>query len=151
MTSAGGEHLDRDRLKTGSVPRRARRGRRCIAATALLCAAGLGAPATVHAQGNETTTTSAGAESPTEAGSVEIGAGSTAAVTTGSSGPESAANPRLAPLPAPFDIVPPRHPFLGPGMLPIAAPALRRCDLVADAAARRRCEAPALAAADARP
>jgi hypothetical protein len=93
----------------------------------------------VWAQGNESTTSGAQSESAAERGEVQIGAGSTAAVTTGSSGPSGAKNPTVPGSAAPFDIIPPQDAFLGPGMLPIGPPKALRCDLIADANAQRRC------------
>lgn len=120
-----------------------------VLACAVLCL-GPSWTAPAHAQGNESTTSTAAAESPEEAGAVQIGAGSTAAVTTGSSGPESAANPTVTPLDPPFDIAPPRHAFLGPGMLPVAAPGRPRCGVIVDDTARRMCEARASATREGR-
>jgi hypothetical protein len=91
-------------------------------------------------QGNESAGTASQAESPDASCEVQIGAGSTAAVTTGSSGPSSDQNPTLPGSAAPFSITPPGDGFGRPGMLPIAAPGQARCDLIRDDNARRRCE-----------
>ena len=92
-------------------------------------------------QGNVSTTSGAQSESAAERGEVQIGAGSTAAVTTGSSGPSGAKNPTVPGSAAPFDIIPPQNAFLGPSMLPIRPPKALRCDLIADANAQHRCRA----------
>lgn len=85
-------------------------------------------------------TLSSGAESSQGVGEVQIGAGSTGAVTTGASGPSHAANPAIDSLPPEFDIRPPSDPFLGPGQLPINAPDRLRCDQIGAEKARARCE-----------
>lgn len=100
-------------------------------------------PTVGWAQGNEATTAAAQSESPAERGEVQIGAGSTAAVTTGSSGPSKSSNPALPGNAAPFSITPPQDSFHGPGMLPLHAPAQLRCDLIEDGNARKRCTAQA--------
>jgi hypothetical protein len=92
-----------------------------------------------RSQGNDATTPGAQSESAAERGEVQIGAGSTAAVTTGSSGPSGAKNPTVPGGAAPFDITPQQDAFLGPRMLPITPPKALRCDLIADANAQRRC------------
>ena len=100
-------------------------------------------PAFGWAQGNDATTAASQSESPAERGEVQIGAGSTAAVTTGSSGPSKSSNPSLPGGTAPFSITPPQDSFHGPGMLPVREPAQLRCDLIEDGNARKRCAAQA--------
>ncbi|MCZ7661048.1 MAG: hypothetical protein M5U07_26010 [Xanthobacteraceae bacterium] len=97
--------------------------------------------AAAAAQGNDAATAASQAGSPDTGGEVQIGAGSTSAVTTGSSGPSDAANPGLPGGTAPFDVTPPRDAFLGPRSLPIVPPRALRCDLIADANAKARCRA----------
>ena len=92
-------------------------------------------------QGNASPGTASQSESSEAHGEVQIGAGSTAAATTGSSGPSGAQNPTVPGSPAPFSITPRRDAFDTPGMLPIAAPRQIRCDLIGDGNARGRCEA----------
>lgn len=92
------------------------------------------------AQGNESSSTASQAEGPQQGDAVEIGAGSTAAVTTGSSGPDSSSNPTVPPVAGSFSIRPPQDEFAGPGMLPIRAPQKLRCDLIDEANARQRCQ-----------
>jgi hypothetical protein len=102
----------------------------------LILASGL-----AHAQ--DSTTAATGAESPEESGVVQVGAGSNGDVTTGSSGGRAAQNPVVAPDTPGFGLVPPSHPFLGPGMLEVWTPARLRCELIGHDNARRRCEAQA--------
>lgn len=92
-----------------------------------------------RAQGNDSTTTSERA-SDRGGGAVTIGAGSTTAVTTGSSGPQSDASPGEAGSPAPFKIVPTSQAFIGPAPLPIAKPQKLLCAGIDHAPTRERCE-----------
>ncbi len=98
-------------------------------------------PWLAHAQ--DSTTAATGAESPEEAGAVQVGAGSGGDVTTGSSGGRAAENPVVAPEVPGFTLTPVSHPFLGPGMLELQTPERLRCELIGDENARRRCEAKA--------
>lgn len=97
-------------------------------------------PAGAAAQGNTTTGTGSASESRPGAGAVQIGAGSTAAVTTGSSGPESDSNPAREPRPPAFRIRPQGRSLFGPAALETQAPQALRCGVISDDAARRRCE-----------
>lgn len=97
----------------------------------------------LRAQGNESTSAASQSESQQAVGEVQIGAGSTAAVTTGSSGKSSSKNPSVAPLPRRFEITPPRAGLDMPGMLAIQAPARLRCNVIEDRNARTRCGAQA--------
>ena len=102
----------------------------------IFAAALLLVPSLCWAQGNEATTSS---EDTQSGDAVQIGAGSTSAVTTGSSaesGPDDKTVPPLAPA---VQIAPPRDSFLGAGMLAIQPPDRLRCDVIADANARKRC------------
>jgi hypothetical protein len=92
-----------------------------------------------HGQ-TSSTDASTGAESPQGKGAVQAGAGSRGDVTTGASGPEDTANPRVAPAAPGFPLVPASDPFQGPGMLEVQTPERLRCELIGDERARRRCE-----------
>lgn len=94
------------------------------------------------AQGNDSQTP-AGQPQEQKSG-VTIGAGSTSSVTTGSSGVQGQPGAALAPVAWDMPYPPRTEGPLGlPGKLPIGAPAAKRCDLIADSAARQRCAAPA--------
>ncbi len=94
------------------------------------------APSLCWAQGNESTTSSENTEA---SDAVQIGAGSTSAVTTGSSGPEGPGDETVQPIAPSFSIVPGQDSFLGPGMLAIQRPDRLRCNMIADDNARERC------------
>lgn len=94
----------------------------------------------LRAQGNENVTAASPTFEASTAREVAIGAGSTAAVTTGSSGPQSSPDSALPSGAGPFDLLPRNRSFFGPGMLPIRAPAQLRCGLIEDGSARARCE-----------
>jgi hypothetical protein len=96
------------------------------------------APGLAHAQ--DSTPAAARAESQTEEGIVQAGAGTRDEVTTGTSGGRGTANPIVAPEAPGFALVPPSHPFCGPGMLEVQTPEQLRCDLIGHENARRRCE-----------
>ena len=96
-----------------------------------------------HGQ-TSSTDAATGAESQQGKGDIQAGSGSTRGdVTTGTSGPGDTANPRVAPEPPGFTLVPPSDPFRGPGMLEVRTPTRLRCELIGDDGARRRCEAKA--------
>jgi hypothetical protein len=91
------------------------------------------------AQGNDSTSVSARSDEPA-ANAVQIGAGSTSAVTTGSSGPQPESTPGERGTPAPFEIRPASRAFVGPAPLPISRPDRLLCDRIDDENARRLCE-----------
>lgn len=97
-------------------------------------------PGPVLGQGNEATSAAAQAQGGQRGEAVQIGAGSTGEVTTGASGADDPASPAIAPLAAPFAIMPPRDAAAGPAMLPIGPPQALRCDAIAEPRARQRCE-----------
>jgi len=92
-----------------------------------------------HAQ--DSTTAATGAESPEEAGAVQVGAGTKGDATTGSSGGRAAENPVVAPEAPGFALAPPSDTFRGPGLLEVRTPERLRCELIGHDNARRRCEA----------
>ena len=94
------------------------------------------------AQGNDSQTP---ADQPQEQKSgVTIGAGSTSSVTTGSSVEPGQPGATLSPIAIDMPYPPqPEGALSLPGKLPIEPPAAKRCDVIADAAARQRCAAPA--------
>ena len=96
------------------------------------------APAAVRAQGNDATTGGAVERAAPE--SVQIGAGSTSNVTTGSSGAKQPAEKTARPLETNMPRPPRSGPFSLPGFLPQERPATLRCGVVADGGARARCE-----------
>ena len=98
-------------------------------------------PWLAHAQ--DSTSAATGTKSPKESGTVQAGAGSRGDVTTGSSGGQAADNPVVTPEAPGFPLVPPSHPFLGPGVLEVRTPERLRCELIDHENARRRCEAKA--------
>lgn len=125
-----------------TAPSPARAPGRALAAFACALLAALGGQALAQGQDSASSSSAPGGS---QAGVVEIGAGATtAAVTTGSSGPRPAGGgaSKPEPLPLSFSLTPPQRPFLGPGMLPIAANPAKRCELIGHAAARQRCESP---------
>lgn len=102
------------------------------AALATLCACGA-----VLAQDSPTQVSRPQTE---EKGVVALGAGSTSAVTTGSSGSTSAPADTLPPIPVDMPYPPqPEGALALPGMLPITPPQQKRCDLVQHEAARQFC------------
>lgn len=84
-----------------------------------------------------------GGKSQEGKGAVQVGAGSTGDVTTGTGGGDETANPVVAPENPEFALVPPSDPFGGPAMLEVHAPERLRCELIGDERARQRCEAKA--------
>lgn len=106
----------------------------------LVALALLFAPGLCWAQGNETATSSpSGSEESAARSAVQVGAGSTSAVTTGSSGPEGSQDETVSPIAPSFSMMPQKDTFLGPGMLAIQAPDRLRCDVIADDTMRERC------------
>lgn len=99
----------------------------------------------LRAQGNENVTAASPTPEASAAREVQIGAGSTAAVTTGSSGPQSSSDSAHPSGAAPFELLPRNRSFFGPGMLPIRAPSQLRCGLIEDRIAQARCESRAKA------
>jgi hypothetical protein len=105
---------------------------------AILVIALTSAPAAVSAQGNDSAT--GGATDRAAPESVQIGAGSTSNVTTGSSGAKQPAGKTAQPLGTSMPWPPRSEPFSLPGSLPLQRPARLRCDVIADGNARDRCE-----------
>ncbi len=105
---------------------------------AFLLIAVTSAPGAGRAQGNDSTT--GGAKERAAPESVQIGAGSTSDVTTGSSGVKQAPGKTAPPLNTKMPWPPRGGPFSTPGSLQLERPAALRCDVIADGNARARCE-----------
>lgn len=94
-------------------------------------------PQAAWAQGNDTETQT---EQPAErGGEVQLGAGSTSNVTTGSSAAKPSASPGVAPLAVEMPRPQPMGPFGAMQPLQVQEPVALRCDIIADANAQARC------------
>jgi hypothetical protein len=96
------------------------------------------AMAAARAQGNDATVGKA--PENTARGSVQLGAGSTSNVTTGSSGPKQAPGNTAPPLDTNMPWPPVSGAFSMPGPLSLERRPILRCDVIADGNARLRCD-----------